>query len=200
MTTQFLNLSKRFIAGVASVGVVSLLAACGAASDPTANSPAEQDPVGTETPPADYAPATDGDTVADVVANEENFSTLAQALEAAELADVLATAGPVTVFAPTNEAFEALPEGTLDELLLPANQDLLRQVLSYHVVQQEVTTANATTGEVPTAAGSPLALQVDASTGTVTVNNVEVTEADIPASNGVIHAVDEVILPPDLAL
>ncbi|NJL47995.1 MAG: fasciclin domain-containing protein [Leptolyngbyaceae cyanobacterium SM2_5_2] len=144
--------------------------------------------------------AVEGETIVDVAANHEDFRILMQAIEAAELTETLEVDGPVTVFAPTDEAFEALPAGTLDELLKPENQDLLRQVLSYHVLPLEVTTADATTGEVPTAAGRPLALRVDETTGDVMVNEARVIEADIQASNGVIHAVDKVILPSDVAL
>jgi uncharacterized surface protein with fasciclin (FAS1) repeats len=200
MTNQTFPWSKRFIVGVASVGIAALVSACGGASDTTANPDISQDPTVTEPPPANYDPSTANDTVVDVAANNDDFSTLVQAIEAAELTDALATSGPITVFAPTNEAFEALPEGTLEELLKPENKDLLRQVLSYHVLQQEVTTATATTGEVPTAAGRPLSLTVDEATGEVMVNEARVIEADIVASNGVIHAVDQVILPPDAAL
>jgi uncharacterized surface protein with fasciclin (FAS1) repeats len=158
----------------------------------------------TETPAADYeadgTAATDGNTVVDVAAGNEDFSILVEAVEAAGLTDALASSEAITLFAPTNEAFEALPEGTLDELLLPENQDVLRQVLTYHVVQQEVPAAAVTTGDVPTVAGPTLALQVDDATGEVMVNEATVVTPDIAASNGVIHAVDQVILPPDLAL
>ncbi|MGB3202689.1 MAG: fasciclin domain-containing protein [Nodosilinea sp.] len=154
----------------------------------------------TEEPAADSTTAMGENTVVDVAASSDDFSTLAQAIEAADLTEALSAPGPITVFAPTNEAFEALPEGALDELLLPENQDLLRQVLTYHVVQQEVAAADATTGEVPTAAGTPLMLTVDEATGDVMVNEAMVVEPDIQASNGIIHGIDQVILPPDLNL
>ncbi|PSR15778.1 fasciclin [filamentous cyanobacterium CCP3] len=191
--------AKRWLAGFASVGAAALLAACGAESEPTAVDTVPEAPVATEEPAADYS-AAGGDTVADLAASSEEFSTLAQAIEAADLTEALAASGPITVFAPTNEAFEALPEGTLDELLLPENQDLLRQVLTYHVVQEEVAAADATSGEVPTAAGTPLMLEVDETTGDIMVNEAMVVEPDIQASNGIIHGIDQVILPPDLAL
>ena len=192
--------TKRWLVGFASVGAAALLAACGAESEPTAVDTAPQEPVATEEPATDYSTAAGEETVADLAANSEEFSTLAQAIEAADLTETLAADGPITVFAPTNEAFEALPEGTLDELLLPENQDLLRQVLTYHVVQEEVAAADVTTGEVPTAAGTPLMLEVDETTGDVMVNEAMVVEPDIQASNGIIHGIDQVILPPDLAL
>ncbi|MBE9155784.1 fasciclin domain-containing protein [Nodosilinea sp. LEGE 06152] len=192
--------AKRWLTGFASIGAAALLAACGAESEPTAVDTAPQAPVATEEPATDSSTATDGETVADVAASSEEFSTLAQAIEAADLTEALAASGPITLFAPTNEAFEALPEGTLDELLLPENQDLLRQVLTYHVVQEEVAAADATSGEVSTAAGTPLTLEVDEASGDVMVNEAMVVEPDIQASNGIIHGIDQVILPPDLAL
>ncbi|PSN11791.1 fasciclin [filamentous cyanobacterium CCP5] len=192
--------AKRWLAGFASAGAAALLAACGAESEPTAVDTVPEEPVATEEPAADYSTATGEDTVADLATSSEEFSTLAQAIEAADLTEALSASGPITVFAPTNEAFEALPEGTLDELLLPENQDLLRQVLTYHVVQEEVAAADATSGEVPTAAGTPLMLEVDETTGDIMVNEAMVVEPDIQASNGIIHGIDQVILPPDLAL
>ncbi len=191
--------AKRWLAGFASVGAAALLAACGAES-PTAVNTTPEEPVATEEPAADYSTAADGETIADVAASSDEFSTLAQAVEAADLTEALSASGPITLFAPTNAAFEALPEGTLNELLLPENQDLLRQVLTYHVVQEEVASADATAGEVPTAAGTPLTLEVDESTGDVMVNEAMVVDPDIQASNGIIHGIDQVLLPPDLAL
>ncbi|MGG6238303.1 fasciclin domain-containing protein [Nodosilinea sp. AN01ver1] len=192
--------AKRWLAGFASVGAAALLAACGAeTADPTAETVPEE-PMATEEPATDYSTAAGEDTVVDVAASSEEFSTLAQAIEAADLTEALSAEGPITVFAPTNEAFEALPEGTLDELLLPENQELLRQVLTYHVIEEEVTAAEATSGEVPTVAGTPLTLEVDEASGDVMVNEAMVVEPDIQASNGIIHGIDQVILPPDLAL
>lgn len=193
--------TKQWMVGLASVGAAALLAACGA-SEPTVETEVtpEQDPMATEEPAVGTEPMAEGDTVVDVAASDEDFSILVEAIEAADLTETLSASGPVTVFAPTNEAFEALPEGTLDELLLPENQDLLRQVLTYHVLQDEVPAAEVTTGEVPTAAGTPVSIEVDDATGEVMVNEAMVVTPDIQASNGVIHAIDQVILPPGLTL
>lgn len=208
MANRRFLLPKRLTIGLLGVGAATLMAACGSAADtaadptmPGGDTPAAGAPESdySATPEAGDA-ATTGDTVVDVAASADDFSILVEAIEAADLTEALSSSGPITVFAPTNEAFEALPEGTLDELLLPENQDLLRQVLTYHVIQQEVPASDVTTGEVPTAAGAPIALMVDESTGEVTVNNARVTETDIQASNGIIHAVDQVILPPGLSL
>ncbi|MEA5452457.1 fasciclin domain-containing protein [Leptolyngbya sp. CCNP1308] len=200
MTTIRSSKTKRWMVGFASVGAAALLAACGGTetSDTAVDTAPGQDPMATEEPATD--PMAEGDTVVDVAASDEDFSILVEAIEAADLTETLSASGPVTVFAPTNEAFEALPEGTLDELLLPENQDLLRQVLTYHVLQDEVPASEVTTGEVPTAAGTPVSIQVDEATGDVMVNEAMVVTPDIQASNGVIHAIDQVILPPGLTL
>lgn len=188
--------TKRWIVGFASVGAAALMAACGPATpEPTAET-VPSDPMVTEEP---YDATAEG-SVVDVAASEDDFSILVEAVEAAGLTEALASGGPITLFAPTNAAFEALPEGTLDQLLLPENQDTLRQVLTYHVVQQEVPASAVTTGEVPTAAGAPISIQVDDATGEVMVNQAMVVATDIQASNGIIHAIDQVILPPGVAL
>jgi uncharacterized surface protein with fasciclin (FAS1) repeats len=129
-----------------------------------------------------------------VEAATDQFKTLAKAIEAADLAETLSSEGPFTVFAPTDEAFAALPEGVLEQLLMPENKEILVQLLSYHVVPGAVTSSQIQAGEVETLAGESLAVQL-ATDGTVAVNNAKVTQADIQASNGVIHAVDQVILP-----
>lgn len=200
MTTTRSSKAKRWMIGFASVGAAAMLAACGPSADTAVETDPGQDPMATEEPATGTEPMAEGDTVVDVAASDEDFSILVEAIEAADLTETLSASGPVTVFAPTNEAFEALPEGTLDELLLPENQDLLRQVLTYHVLQDEVPAAEVTTGEVPTAAGTPISIQVDEATGDVMVNEAMVVTPDIQASNGVIHAIDQVILPPGLTL
>ncbi|WP_336922413.1 fasciclin domain-containing protein [Aquipuribacter sp. SD81] len=132
------------------------------------------------------------DTIVDVAASNPDFSTLVTAVEAAGLVETLSGAGPFTVFAPTNEAFDALPEGVLDALLLPENQEVLTDILTYHVLDSEVTSDMITAGEVETVQGDPVTLATD---GGVTVNGATVVTADVEASNGVIHAIDAVLLP-----
>lgn len=121
------------------------------------------------------------------------FSTLATALEAAGLVETLQGEGPFTVFAPTDEAFAALPEGTLEELL--ANPEALSEVLLYHVVPGEVLAADvAGLTSADTVLGQPLSISVEGET--VRVGAATVTETDIQAANGVIHVIDTVLLPP----
>lgn len=133
-------------------------------------------------------------TLVEVAAGNDDFSTLVAALQAAGLTGVLEGEGPFTVFAPTNEAFAALPPGTVEELLKPENKEQLVAVLTYHVVpgavyaEQVVAMTGATTVQ-----GSSIAIA--AAMGKVTVDNAEVVATDIEASNGVIHVIDAVILP-----
>ncbi|MEC4893809.1 MAG: fasciclin domain-containing protein [Oscillatoria sp. PMC 1051.18] len=137
----------------------------------------------------------EGGNIVEVITSNEQFSTLATAVEAAGLTETLSE-GSYTVFAPTNEAFEALPPGTLDELLQPENQEQLVKVLQYHVLPQEVTSGEITPGNVATVEGAQVDISVDDATKAVKVNDAKVVQPDIEASNGVIHVVNEVILPP----
>jgi uncharacterized surface protein with fasciclin (FAS1) repeats len=132
--------------------------------------------------------------IVDTAVSAGDFSTLAAALEAGDLVVTLKGDGPFTVFAPTDAAFAKLPEGTLDSLLKPENKDQLVAILTYHVVPGEVTSAEVVNlDSAPTANGQELSIKVQ--DGTVYVNEARVVAADIPASNGVIHVVDTVILP-----
>jgi transforming growth factor-beta-induced protein len=135
-------------------------------------------------------------TVVEIAAGNSSFSTLVTAVKAAGLAETLSGKGPFTVFAPTNEAFAALPKGTLEKLLKPENRDLLRKVLTYHVVSGDLMAQDLRSGNVTTVAGSTVAVKVQ--NGKVSVNNANVVQADVDAKNGVIHVIDKVLLPPDL--
>ena len=131
----------------------------------------------------------------EVAVASDSFDTLVQAVQAAGLADTLGN-GSYTVFAPTDEAFaQSLPEGSLELLLKPENKDLLRQVLSYHVTKGKVTSNQLQTGTVDMLYGG---VAVRVTPGKVVVNNASVTNANIAASNGVIHAVNRVLLPQQL--
>jgi len=129
----------------------------------------------------------------EIAAGNENFSTLVAAVKAAGLVETLQGEGPFTVFAPTNEAFAALPEGTVENLLKPENKETLVGILTYHVVAGKVTSADVAAGEVETVNGQSFTVTVDE--GVVTVDAAKVTAVDIEASNGVIHVIDAVILP-----
>ena len=141
---------------------------------------------------------TGGDDIVDVAAANGNFNTLVAAVQAAGLEDTLRGTGPFTVFAPTDDAFAALPDGTLEDLLLPENKDKLAGILTYHVVAGAVPAADVLgqSQEVASVNGAPLRIDGTVSGSTaVKVNDANVTAADITASNGVIHVIDKVLLP-----
>ena len=142
------------------------------------------------------APITDKTKAGDIVAvasGAGHFTTLVAAVKAAGLVATLQGAGPFTVFAPTDDAFAKLPKGTVDNLLKPENKAKLAGILTYHVVAGKVMAADVKTAHVKTVNGQNLDVQVNA--GKVTVNKAKVTAADIAASNGVIHAIDTVVMP-----
>jgi uncharacterized surface protein with fasciclin (FAS1) repeats len=124
----------------------------------------------------------------------ESLSTLVTALQAADLVGTLQGAGPFTVFAPTNEAFAALPAGTLEDLLKPENKDKLIAILTYHVISGEVMSTDLTDG-MTAATVNGAEVTINTANG-AQVNGANVVTADVDASNGVVHVIDQVILPP----
>ena len=134
-----------------------------------------------------------GKDIVDIAAGNEDFSTLVAAVQAADLVDTLKSDGPFTVFAPTNAAFAALPEGTVETLLKPENKDKLTAILTYHVVPGKVMSGDLSNGmSATTVQGGDVTIMTE---GGVMVNGANVTAADLEASNGVIHVIDAVILP-----
>ena len=130
--------------------------------------------------------------IVDTAAQSPNLTTLSAAIKAAGLTATLKGPGPFTVFAPTDAAFKQLPAGALENLL--KNPDQLRAVLTFHVISGRVTAAEVKTGPAKSVQGSPLSLS---KAGTfVIVEEASVTQADIAATNGVIHVIDRVLLPP----
>ncbi|MFS8893122.1 fasciclin domain-containing protein [Synechococcus sp. O70.1] len=140
------------------------------------------------------APAQKAKTIVDVATEAGSFTTLLKALEAADLVKTLSEEGPFTVFAPTDEAFAALPKGTLDDLLKPENKEKLKRVLSYHVVSGELLSQNLEAGKVTTLAEVPVEISIKDG---IRVNDAKVATPDLKASNGVIHVIDKVLLPPE---
>lgn len=133
-------------------------------------------------------------TIVDVATEAGSFTTLLKALEAADLVKTLSEEGPFTVFAPTDEAFAALPNGTLDDLLKPENKEKLKRVLSYHVVSGELLSQNLKAGKVTTLAEVPVEISIKDG---IRVNDAKVATPDLKASNGIIHVIDKVLLPPE---
>ena len=162
----------------AALAALLALSACSSDSDTASETMTEETSVG---------------TIVDVASADATFSTLVAAVSAAGLVETLSGTGPFTVFAPTNDAFAALPAGVLDALLLPENKAVLTQILTYHVVAAKVMAADVTDGDVATVEGQTIKLST---ADGVTVNGATVVAADVAASNGVIHAIDAVILPP----
>lgn len=142
------------------------------------------------------APAFAGGTKKDIVdtaVNAGSFETLVAAVQAAGLVDTLKGDGPFTVFAPTDEAFAALPEGTVEDLLKPENIDTLTAILTYHVVAGKVMSGDLTDDMMAaTVQGGEIMIDLD---NGVMVQDANVVTADIETSNGVIHVIDKVILP-----
>lgn len=136
-----------------------------------------------------------GDNIVETAQKAGSFSTLVAAVEAAGLVDTLANTQGLTVFAPTDEAFAALPAGTVESLLKPENKDQLVSILTYHVVPQEITADMLSYGAntAPTVQGDTVVVTVD--NNGATINEANITATDIMASNGVIHVIDTVILP-----
>lgn len=132
--------------------------------------------------------------IVDVAASNASFTTLVAAVKAADLVETLKSPGPFTVFAPTDEAFAALPDGTVEMLLKPENKDQLIAVLTYHVVPGAVTASDVVKlDEAETVQGQSVDIEVK--NGKVTVDGAKVIQTDITTTNGVIHVIDKVILP-----
>lgn len=150
--------------------------------------------LGIATAVAACQPTTSEPNIVEIAASNDQFSTLVAAVTAAGLVDTLSGPGPFTVFAPTNAAFAALPAGTVESLLLPENQDQLIAVLTYHVVPGAVTSDQLAGQRLNVATVQGGTVHIDGTHG-VRVNQSTVTTADILASNGVIHVIDQVLLP-----
>jgi uncharacterized surface protein with fasciclin (FAS1) repeats len=188
------------IAAAGSVAALLFLSGCAGASDEMTPEASTAETTSASMAPSESmsetmseAPMEEPGTIVDVAAGNPDFETLVAAVTAADLVETLSGDGPFTVFAPTDDAFDALPEGLVDALLLPENKDALTSILTYHVVSGEVMAADVTAGDVATVEGSTIAITTD---GGVMVNEANVVTTDVDASNGVIHVIDAVIVPP----
>jgi len=181
---------KRFSMFAILLVVASLvMAACAPAATPTPK------PEPTAMPDPTATPEPMVKDIVDTAVADGRFTTLVAAVQAAGLVDTLKGEGPFTVFAPTDDAFAALPAGTLDELLKPENKQKLTDILLYHVVSGKVMAADAVKlTSAKTVLGKDVTIKVDM--GNVYVNEAKVIITDIETSNGVIHVIDSVLLPP----
>lgn len=134
------------------------------------------------------------DNIVDTAKSTGKFKTLTAALDAAGKTEMLTEKGPYTVFAPSDEAFAKLPKGTVEMLLKPENKEKLGKILAYHVIEGKVMAADVKTMMAKTANGAELDIKVK--DGKVMVNDAHVVKADVKASNGVIHVIDKVLMPP----
>lgn len=163
-------------------------------STPTSTPIPESTPGSTSTPKINQGPSPSASsTIVGLASANSNLKVLTKALKASGLDKKLSEPGPFTVFAPTDKAFAALPPGALETLLKPANKQKLIALLSYHVVSGQEKSTDLKSGSVPTLAGKPVTVKVQASG--VTVNNAKVIKADVIASNGVVHVIDKVLMP-----
>lgn len=158
---------------------------------------------GTEIPAAppttspDAGAETESQDIIGVVESNSSFTMLAKALKAAGLEDTLKGDGPFTVLAPSDAAFAKLPQDAVQDLLKPENKEVLVKILTYHVIPDRVLSTDLKSGEVRSVEGGPISVKVDPASG-VQVNDATVVQPDVRASNGIIHVIDNVILPPDL--
>ena len=185
----------RLVAFGAIAGLLAL-SACGSDDDTPAEEAASavSAAVAEEESATSEVAAAAGDIVETAI-NAGSFGTLVAAVQAADLVETLQGAGPYTVVAPTDDAFAALPAGLVDCLLLEENVDALASILKYHVISGAVTSGDLTAGDVETVQGETVTVDV---TDGVKFNNATVLTADVTASNGVIHVIDAVIVPPSI--
>lgn len=181
---------------IAVLAATSVLALGACSSDNTEMTPETTmattvAPVTTDTTAPETTAAALG-SVVEVAAASGSFSTLVAAIQVSGLAGTLSEGGPFTVFAPSEEAFAALPAGLLEKLLKPENKAVLAQILTYHVVSGKVLSSDVKDGAVASVEGSELTFST---TGGVMVNDAKVITPDVQASNGVIHVIDKVLLP-----
>jgi len=158
--------------------------------------------IGTSTPAKTESPSVTAQSqnLVAVAASYSTFSTLVQVVKAADLTGTLSESGPYTIFAPTDAAFAALPKSTLQNLLKPANQQALVKVLTYHIVPGDITSSKLESQKVKTVEGSSVTVEVNKFTNQITINKAKVIQIDIPASNGMIYAINKVLIPPGLKL
>lgn len=152
---------------------------------------------GVEEPSKSPTTGTEGKDVVALAESNPSFTMLTKALKAAGLTETLQGKGPFTVFAPTDEAFAKLPQDAVRDLLKPENKEVLVKILTYHVVPGNVESGQLKAGEIKSLQGDPISVKIGSDKGVI-VNDAKVVTTDVKATNGVVHAVDAVLLPPSL--
>jgi uncharacterized surface protein with fasciclin (FAS1) repeats len=192
---------------ILSLSVIAMIAFTSCKNNETKEKEAtEQEEAAVETETSTEEAMEEKQTIVEIAVGNENFSTLVTALKAAGLVETLSSEGPFTVFAPTNDAFEKLPEGTVPALVKPENKEKLTGILTYHVISGEFMAADVVNAindndgsfTIPTVQGEELTATLEGESVILTDangNKSTVVMADVDASNGVIHAVDTVVMP-----
>jgi uncharacterized surface protein with fasciclin (FAS1) repeats len=192
---------------ILSLSVIAMIAFTSCKNNETKEKEAtEQEEAAVETETSTENAMDEQQTIVEIAVGNENFSTLVAALKAADLVETLSSEGPFTVFAPTNDAFEKLPEGTVPTLVKPENKEKLTGILTYHVISGEFMAADVVNAindndgsfTIPTVQGEELTATLEGESVILTDangNKSTVVMADVDASNGVIHAVDTVVMP-----
>ncbi len=174
--------------------MLPIVASCASETAQAPTAPVATSPV----PPVATLPTPKaGGTIVEVAASNPALKDMTAAIQASGLTATLQSQGPFTVFAPTDQAFASVPAATRQRLLQPQNRKTLTQILSYHVVPGELSSNQLKPGAVKTLEGQTLNVQIG---NQVTVNDARVSQPDIQASNGVIHVIDRIIVPPDVKL
>jgi uncharacterized surface protein with fasciclin (FAS1) repeats len=185
-----MTIKKMLLLGLCVPALAFGVAACSSDDDDSSN--------GSGTTTEMESSGTENEATMNIVETAQatpDLSTLVDAVVAADLAETLSGEGPFTVFAPTNEAFEALPPEELERLLRPANQDELANILTYHVVEGDVKSSDLSDGQmVDTIQGGQLEVTIEED-GTVMIGDATVAQADVETSNGTVHVIDTVLLP-----
>lgn len=190
MKKLLVNSTKSMGVLIASLLMLPIVSSCASQTAQAPTAPATTPPASSPTPQADG-------TIAEVAAANPALKNLTAALQAGGLTETLKGQGPFTIFAPTDQAFSVVPAALRQRLLQPQNRKTLTRILSYHVVPGELSSSQLNSGTIKTLEGQTLAVQTGSQ---VTVNNAKVTQPDIQASNGVIHVIDRILVPPDVKL
>ena len=194
MKNRLLANHTRLSVLITSLLMLPIVSSC---APQTAQAPTAPPPTSPTSSPTAAPTPQAGGTIVEVAAANPVLKNMTAAIQAGGLTATLEGQGPFTVFAPTDQAFSTVPAATRQQLLQPQNRKTLTRILSYHVVPGDLSSSQLNPGAVKTLEGQTLTIQTGSQ---VTVNNAKVTQPDIQASNGVIHVIDRIIVPPDVKL